>query len=335
MWGNYPASLQELTVFFFTKHSRHVLGVFRLDQIFLETRKFSDLHLQMWKFRKQGHEIIHPLLDLSVIFGNNNIFPCFYFSSDVSSLHFPNLDESSRKPLWMRSMINRSEWRFNSIPEQKDQNWVLDQNHRHNTYSRCKQVLKKTKSLEHLMTQVLGQLMVTNVFWFWGVYLNYSEDSRISTNRHNIDVICRGRQLLEYLCICTDWSLFSQWPIPIDFPLEEDPKNPICSRMMDLKVYIHHRTTVKMLQMLYLRTTSVSVWVNDLSNLPNYILAAYPSLPNLNSSVFLSRMLWVNKLAYVTLGKTDELRFGRLGKAAELWFGRFEVYQIVIPQINK
>ena len=83
-----------------------------------------------------------------------------------------------------------------------------------------------------------------------------------------------------------------------------------------------------------LLTTWVPVWVNDLSNLPNYNSAAFPSLPNLNLTVFPNVTLQVNELSFITLIKTDELRFSRLRKAAELRFSRFEVYRIAIHQTN-
>ena len=87
--------------------------------------------------------------------------------------------------------------------------------------------------------------------------------------------------------------------------------------------------------LLCLLTTWVSISVNNLSNLPNYNSAASPSLLNLNSSVLVSVTLWIDESSFITLGKTDKLRFGKFGKAAELKFSRFDVYQIVIHRINK
>ena len=55
-----------------------------------------------------------------------------------------------------------------------------------------------------------------------------------------------------------------------------------------------------------------------LSNLPNHNSVAFLSLLNLNSSLYPNVTLPVDELTFITLGKTDKLRFGRLGKAADL-----------------
>ena len=134
--------------------------------------------------------------------------------------------------------LNRSEWRINAIPEQKDQNWVSYQNQSRTTNSRCKHVQNR-----HNVWNTWG--LRYWVRWWWQMISGFEVFTWITLktvgtprNRHDINVICRGPQLLEYLCISTGWSLFRQWPIPLDFPLEEDPKNPIfpeCRRPFSLE----------------------------------------------------------------------------------------------------